>query len=187
MHHILVFAIALFAFAWPSYAQEKATEDAEAPADAEATGNVVATADAEAPAAEEDTRMFYPRSGGDAETEDTQSPAAEGIFESSSASSVILSMLGFVLLFGACVVGGWFLFKRGFLKKPFSKDGGKLKVAESRMLGNRQFLMVVEYEDNKILLGVGPGKIDYLTSLNTYRNEFPPLESKTAQNLSEMR
>ncbi len=44
------------------------------------------------------------------------------------------------------------------------------------MLGNRQYLMVVEYEENKVLLGVGPGKIDYLTSLNGYRNEFPSIE-----------
>ena len=73
-------------------------------------------------------------------------------------------------------VAAWYLFKRGVLRKPFANKEGKLKVAESRMLGNRQYIMVVEYEDKKILLGVGPGKIDYLTSLDGYRNGFPNLE-----------
>jgi len=167
MRHILVLAAALFALAWPSYAQEAAEESSPTPQE-------------EA----EESLVIYPRRP----TTQTDRPqATEGLFSASSTSSLLLSLLGFILLIGACGVGAWFLFKRGFLKKPFSKGEGKLKVAESRMLGNRQFLMVVEYEDNKILLGVGPGKIDYLTSLDTYRNEFPSLESQSGKNLSEIR
>ena len=165
MLHKLTLAIALLALAWPSYAQDT-SEDA-------------GTA--------EDSRIIFPRSDESSEDSEGEAHAADGIFSTSSTSSAMLTMLGFALLVGACAVGAWFLFKRGFLKKPFSKEGGKLKVAESRMLGNRQFLMVVEYEDNKILLGVGPGKIDYLTSLNTYRNDFPSLESQPEKKLSELR
>jgi len=158
MRHILVLAAALFALAWPSYAQEAAEESSPTPQE-------------EA----EESLVIYPRSDGST-TQTDRPQATEGLFSTSSTSSLLLSLLG-----------AWFLFKRGFLKKPFSKGEGKLKVAESRMLGNRQFLMVVEYEDNKILLGVGPGKIDYLTSLDTYRNEFPSLESQSGKNLSEIR
>ena len=60
-------------------------------------------------------------------------------------------------------------------RKSFSNKEGKLNIAESRMLGN-QYIMVVEYEDNKILAGCWAGKIDYLTSLQGYRNDFPKLE-----------
>lgn len=165
MRHILTLAIALLALAWPSYAQD-ATEDA---------------------GTTEDSRMIYPRNDESAESREGEAHTADELFSSSSTSSMLLSLLGFTLLLGACAVGAWYLFKRGLLKRPFSRDEGKLKIAESRMLGNRQFLMVVEYEDNKILLGVGPGKIDYLTSLNTYRNEFPSLESQPEKKLSELR
>ena len=36
-----------------------------------------------------------------------------------------------------------------------------------RPLGNRQFLIVVGYDDTRMLLGVTPGKIDYLCPLDS--------------------
>ena len=36
-----------------------------------------------------------------------------------------------------------------------------------RSLGNRQFLLVVGYEEQRFLLGVTPGKIDYLCTLDS--------------------
>jgi len=45
------------------------------------------------------------------------------------------------------------------------------------MLGNRQFLIVAEYEDRKMLIGVCPGRIDYLCPLGsgdeTFSNVLP--------------
>jgi flagellar biogenesis protein FliO len=41
-----------------------------------------------------------------------------------------------------------------------------------RPLGNRQFLLVVAYEETRILLGVTPGKIDYLCPLDA--TDSPP-------------
>ena len=43
--------------------------------------------------------------------------------------------------------------------------GGKLRICETRMLGNKQFLVVVEYGKQKMLLGVGPGMIHHLCCL----------------------
>ncbi|HEX9785077.1 MAG TPA: flagellar biosynthetic protein FliO [Opitutaceae bacterium] len=71
----------------------------------------------------------------------------------------------YVVILGLLVGGAWLLMKRGTLARPFSKGSGKLQVLETRMLGNRQFLLVVEYEDAKMLIGVCPGRIDYLTPL----------------------
>jgi flagellar protein FliO/FliZ len=55
------------------------------------------------------------------------------------------------------------------------KGERKLQIAETRMLGNRQFLIVAEYEDRKMLIGVCPGRIDYLCTLAGAEPEFPNL------------
>ena len=107
--------------------------------------------------------------------------ASQVVYPNSS-SGMVVTILGYLLILGAMGVAAWYLFKRGVFRKPFSNKEGKLNIAESRMLGNRQYIMVVEYEDNKILLGVGPGKIDYLTSLQGYRNDFPKLEPEVSKN-----
>lgn len=65
---------------------------------------------------------------------------------------------------GAAVV---YVSRHGF---PFRRTAGtqerKLQILEMRPLGNKQFLLVVGYEDTRMLLGVTPGKIDYLCPLD---------------------
>jgi flagellar biogenesis protein FliO len=74
-----------------------------------------------------------------------------------------------------------------FLAYRFLKNGNpfrnraaaasrKLQVLETRPLGNRQFLLVVGYEDARMLLGVTPGKIDYLC----------PLDQGTSRDFAEL-
>lgn len=73
----------------------------------------------------------------------------------------------------AVVGGGLYVLKNGLpLRGRIAGGDRKLQILETRMLGNRQFLVVVEYDDSKLLLGVTPGKIDYLC----------PLESRTSTN-----
>lgn len=72
---------------------------------------------------------------------------------------------GYVIALVLLAGGAIYLLKRGSLPRPFSKSEGRLKVLETRMLGNRQFLVVVEYDDAKMLLGVCQGRIEYLTPL----------------------
>ena len=54
---------------------------------------------------------------------------------------------------------------------PLTRKGAaldrKLQILETRPLGNRQYLLVVGYEDSRMLLGVTPGKIDYLCPLDS--------------------
>ncbi|MBC2606016.1 flagellar biosynthetic protein FliO [Pelagicoccus albus] len=113
-----------------------------------------------------------------AETESAEATSAmDGIFTGDSASSgALITLIGYAVIIGAVAVVVWYLFKSGFMRKSFAKGEGKLKVSETRMLGNRQFISVVEYENQKILIGVGPGKIDYLTTLQTGSSEFPQVE-----------
>lgn len=106
--------------------------------------------------------------------------AVQEILSGDSASSgALITLVGYAVVIGALAVAVWYLFKSGFMRKSFAKGEGKLKVAETRMLGNRQFLSVVEYGDQKILIGVGPGKIDYLTTLQNGSGEFPELDSSS--------
>lgn len=117
-------------------------------------------------AAIESDQIIYPRAESPAEAPVQDDEPMDNLFAGGkSAAGMIVTVLGYAIILGGLGVAAWVLFKRGVLRKTFKGGEGKLRVAESRMLGNRQFLMVVEYEDHKILLGVGPGKIDYLTSL----------------------
>jgi flagellar biogenesis protein FliO len=77
-------------------------------------------------------------------------------------------LLGYVTLLAALAGGAIYLIKFGIpLHRNRSKEERKLQVLEMRPLGNRQFLIVVGYEDTRMLLGVTPGKIDYLCALDS--------------------
>ena len=71
-------------------------------------------------------------------------------------------------LYGLLFLGvGFFAYKfwkRGALVRSNSKQS-KLNVLEMRMLGNKQFLLVVEYDGQRMLLGVSPGIIQHICIL----------------------
>ena len=76
-------------------------------------------------------------------------------------------MLGYLTFFAALAGGALYFIKFGLpLRKGLTSDR-KLQVLETRPLGNKQYLLVVGYEDTRILLGVTPGKIDYLCPLDS--------------------
>lgn len=64
---------------------------------------------------------------------------------------------GMILFYRGNVLGGW---------RSGARGARKLQVEETRALGQRQFLAVVDYEGRKMLLGVCPGRIDYLCPLD---------------------
>lgn len=77
-------------------------------------------------------------------------------------------VFGYIVLLTVLAGSGFYLFKNGFLfQKNTSGALKKLQVLEMKSLGNRQFLLVVGYEDQRMLLGVTPGKIDYLCPLDS--------------------
>ena len=90
----------------------------------------------------------------------TIAPAAPGMDEFGR-------LLGYITLLAALAGAAIYLIKFGIpLHRNRSKEERKLQVHEMRPLGNRQFLVVVGYEDTRMLLGVTPGKIDYLCPLD---------------------
>lgn len=91
----------------------------------------------------------------------TEAHKGRGDFETIWRVLVYLVMLG--------VMGAFFVyyFKRGKISLGVGGvgKGSKLKVAETRALGGKQFLAVVEYENNRILLGVSPGVVQKICDL----------------------
>ena len=82
-------------------------------------------------------------------------------------------------LYGILFLGvGFFAYKfwkKGALVRSNSKQS-KLQVLEMRMLGNKQFLLVAEYDGHRMLLGVSPGIIQHICILgeNHQPSSTPP-------------
>jgi flagellar protein FliO/FliZ len=88
---------------------------------------------------------------------------------------VVFYLLVLVLLAALSVYllrQGW---PAGLLRR---KAPRKLQVSEIRSLGNRQFLVIAEYEATRLFLGVSQGRIDLLCHLGQDvpgKKEFAPL------------
>lgn len=122
------------------------------------------TGHAQTPTGTDPAEIIYPRGSAPA-SQPAQAPASPSPFAPPATSGGLSQAVAYVAVLGLLVGGAWLLIKRGTLPRPFAKSEGRLKVLETKMLGNRQFLMVVEYEDAKMLLGVCQGRVDYLTPL----------------------
>jgi|694.fasta_scaffold66157_6 flagellar protein FliO/FliZ len=73
------------------------------------------------------------------------------------------------------IAGGGWLLKNGIPSMQRNKGERKLNISETRGLGARQFLVVAEYDNRKMLIGVCPGRIEYLCTLSGAEPEFPKL------------
>jgi len=99
--------------------------------------------------------VIYPRS---AATASAEIPAAA---RSAGSNATLL-----LLALAAAGAGGWLLWRQRRSPQGLNgRDARKLAIAESRSLGNRQYLVVADYDGRKFLLGVCPGRIDLLSPL----------------------
>ena len=80
--------------------------------------------------------------------------------------SCVLQLLGIFLFLIAMV----YVYRRLKASSPHfnhkGKMGRKLEILETKPLGNRQFLLVVAYENEKLLIGVHPNGMQFLSKLN---------------------
>jgi len=99
--------------------------------------------------------VIYPRNAATADAPVTT--------RSGSNVNLITGLLGL-----ACAAGaGWFYWRnRAMTGTGAGRAARKLSIAETRPLGNRQHLLVADYDGKKYLLGVCPGRIDLLTPLS---------------------
>jgi flagellar protein FliO/FliZ len=96
-----------------------------------------------------------------------------GAMGATEAYTAGLERLGYFLAGLALLSGGAVWLWRKF---AFSWQSGavsrRLNIEESKMLGYKQHLVVAEYEGRKFLLGVCPGRIDFLCRLDEGGEEF---------------
>lgn len=82
-----------------------------------------------------------------------------------------------ILCLLALIIVGSYLFiqikRQAFKLKRGSKSQKKLEILETKALGNRQFLCVVAYEKQRILLGTSPNGLQFLCSLNSNKEQPP--------------
>jgi flagellar biogenesis protein FliO len=91
----------------------------------------------------------------------------------------IFRVLGFLGVF-ACLA--YFLtkfFNKRDLAKKTTKGKGGILLCDTKSLGNKQFLVVAEYEQEKFLLGISSGSIELLAKLNvsSIPANLPPQET----------
>ena len=119
---------------------------------------LMVSARAAEPAAKDDP-VIVPRTAGVGE------PAAAG--RTGGTSPVLL-----VVASGAAAAGGWLLWRQRRAPGGLAgREARKLAVVESRGLGNRQYLVVADYDGQIFLLGVCPGRIELLSELGARAGE----------------
>lgn len=106
-------------------------------------------------------KIIYPRT-----------PATVGALPDKPGTGVSPMLLVSALI--AASAGCWLLWRQR--RSPHGLTGSqarKLSVAETRPLGNRQYLVVADYEGRKFLLGVCPGRIDMLSPIGDDPRRIP--------------
>jgi flagellar protein FliO/FliZ len=98
-------------------------------------------------------------------------PSAAGGTPSPANPSSGLGAPTLVVALLCAAAGVWFLW-RGRRQSSLRASKGSLTVAESRSLGNRQYLVVAAYGKQKFLIGVCAGRISLLAPLDGADN--PP-------------
>ncbi len=103
--------------------------------------------------------VIYPQ-GGSSSAEDG-TPVGPGGSRSWSLLVAALALAG---------AGAWFLVRRRTAGPlGLAKGERKISIEETRSLGNRQYLVVADYEGSKFLIGVTPGQIQMLAPLKSHR------------------
>jgi flagellar biogenesis protein FliO len=91
-------------------------------------------------------------------------------------------VLGYTVLVACLAFLSYYFIKHGLpIYRARNSEEKKLHVLEMKSLGNRQFLLVVGYEDQRLLLGVTPGKIDYLCPLDVPHSVSPDFDAILAK------
>ncbi|MDR1254740.1 MAG: flagellar biosynthetic protein FliO [Puniceicoccales bacterium] len=97
---------------------------------------------------------------------------------STSSLSFILQM-GIFMVF---VIVGTYVFAKfkqtHFLRKT-KNQSSQLSILETHALGNRQYLLVVAYNQQKFLLNVHPNGTQYLCTLNSRCDKKQPIHEST--------
>jgi len=103
--------------------------------------------------------------------------AAESVKTATSSDHDTSRSLVIVVALLLAAGGAWLMLQRR-KAGPTGGRGRKLQIDETRPLGNRQYLVVADYDGKKFLLGVAPGQIQMLTPLDDSQPAKPKGEEK---------
>lgn len=102
-------------------------------------------------------------------TEETQllqpKPFDDALFEKRDTGDSLMWAIFLFVLMVAVLAGLWIWSKKKGLSIGGVQGTSHLNICETKPLGNRQFLVVVQYGEQKMLLGVAPGMINHLCYL----------------------
>lgn len=156
-------------------------QPAAAPEKGEAEEPVAAISDEVASVEDEDEVVLVEdevATGGDAASRRREDPADDRIYGLSGgepgaparpAGSLErgFTLFGYLLMIGALAVAGmWFFRNNPRFQRRASGLSRTLRIAETRPLGQKQFLTIVECDGQRLLLGISPGKMDFLCRLS---------------------
>jgi flagellar biogenesis protein FliO len=79
------------------------------------------------------------------------------------------AFVAYMLLFLVAGIGLFIYLRKGFHKNSLKGSAGGIRITDTKALGNRQYLAVVECDDQRMLIGMGPGFINHLCFLETTR------------------
>ncbi len=85
----------------------------------------------------------------------------------------MVQLVGGFLFLAAGIYAYFHLKKATSLCKRRNKSTNHLNILETRPLGNRQFLLVVTYEQEKFLIGVSPNGLQFLSRLKVSPTKSP--------------
>ena len=122
-----------------------------------ATAQPMSAASNDAPAPAEplsSQAVIYPKTAAD-----PSKPVVPNEHDSSKSLILVVALL-------LAAGGVWVLVQRRKSGPGGGRGGRKLQIDETRPLGNRQYLVVADYDGKKFLLGVTPGRIQMLTPLD---------------------
>ncbi len=102
----------------------------------------------------------------------------------SISNSTVFGVYSFLILLA--LITGYFLWKKGSFKMNQSMGASRLKVIENKIVSPKQCLMVVEYEGEKMLLGISPGIIQHLCFLDKRQVRQKTKESASFENLLQV-
>jgi len=91
-----------------------------------------------------------------------------------SIAPIFSDFTGFLIygiLLVLAIATGYFLWKKTNVRSPHPLKN-QLKILENRMIGPKQSLMVIEYQNQKMLIGVSMQHIQPLFVLNASSKEF---------------
>lgn len=80
-----------------------------------------------------------------------------------ASDSGLLTVIGYLFVLGLAAAGFVYLTRRGKLRLPAALGGdGAIRVVTTKALGNRNSLLLIELDQQRLLLGVGPQGVQRL-------------------------